>query len=153
MRAQLTQDAAGKPWRQVAGPLRAKLPKLAALLEEAEVDVLACTNFPREHWDKISSTNPIARIKGKIKRRANSSASSPTKTPSSALSAPSTWRRTTNGLFSAPDTRHGNLSLPGALTERHPARRGRLTNPAGRRSAATKLLHHAWGNDLTPLPP
>lgn len=29
--------AAGKPWRQVAGPLRAKPPKLAALLIAGDV--------------------------------------------------------------------------------------------------------------------
>ena len=56
-------------WRQVADQLRAKLPKLAALLDEAEVDVLAFLNFPKEHWDKISSTNPIERVNGEIKRR------------------------------------------------------------------------------------
>ena len=51
--------------------MRAKLPKLAALLDEAEVDVLAFMNFPKEHWDKISSTNPIERPNGEIKRRTN----------------------------------------------------------------------------------
>jgi putative transposase len=69
--AQLTPDAAGKQWRQVADQLRAKLPKLAALLDEAEVDVLAFMSFPKEHWDKISSTNPIERPNGEIKRRTN----------------------------------------------------------------------------------
>lgn len=57
--AQGSPDAAGKQWRHVADQLRAKLPKLAVLLDEAEVDVLAFMSFPREHWDKISSTNPI----------------------------------------------------------------------------------------------
>ena len=54
---------------KVADQLRAKLPKLAALLDEAEVDVLAFMTFPKEHWDKISSTNPIERLNGEIKRR------------------------------------------------------------------------------------
>jgi putative transposase len=67
--AQGSADAAGKQWRQVADQLRAKLPKLAALLDEAEVDVLAFLNFPKEHWDKVSSTNPIERVNGEIKRR------------------------------------------------------------------------------------
>ena len=67
--AQGAADAAGKQWRQVADQLRAKRPKLAALLDEAEVDVLAFLNFPKEHWDKISSTNPIERVNGEIKRR------------------------------------------------------------------------------------
>jgi len=69
--AQGSPDAAGKQWRQVADQLRAKLPKLAALLDEAEVDVLAFMSFPKEHWDKISSTNPIERPNGEIKRRTN----------------------------------------------------------------------------------
>ena len=69
--AQATADAAGKQWRQVAAQLRSKLPKLAALLDEAEVDVLAFMGFPKEHWDKISSTNPIERLNGEIKRRAD----------------------------------------------------------------------------------
>ena len=69
--AQGSPDAAGKQWRHVADQLRAKLPKLAVLLDEAEVDVLAFMNFPREHWDKISSTNPIERLNGEIKRRAD----------------------------------------------------------------------------------
>ena len=69
--AQSSPDAAGKQWRQVADQLRAKLPKLAALLDEAEVDVLAFMSFPKEHWDKISSTNPIERLNGEIKRRSD----------------------------------------------------------------------------------
>jgi putative transposase len=69
--AQGSAEAAGKQWRNVADQLRAKLPKLAALLDEAEVDVLAFMSFPREHWDKISSTNPIERLNGEIKRRAD----------------------------------------------------------------------------------
>ena len=69
--AQSSPDAAGKQWRHVADQLRAKLPKLAVLLDEAEVDVLAFMSFPREHWDKISSTNPIERLNGEIKRRAD----------------------------------------------------------------------------------
>jgi putative transposase len=69
--AQGSADAASKQWRQVADQLRAKLPKLAALLDEAELDVLAFMTFPREHWDKVSSTNPIERLNGEIKRRAD----------------------------------------------------------------------------------
>ena len=69
--AQGSADAAGKQWRNVADQLRAKLPKLAALLDEAEVDVFAFMTFPKEHWDKISSTNPIERLNGEIKRRSN----------------------------------------------------------------------------------
>ena len=66
-----TSAAASKQWRHVADQLRASLPKLAALLDEAEVDVLAFMDFPKEHWGKICSTNPIERPNGEIKRRTN----------------------------------------------------------------------------------
>jgi transposase-like protein len=56
-------------WRQVADQLRPKVPKLAALLDEAEDDVLAHMTFPKEHRAKIHSTNPIERLNGEIKRR------------------------------------------------------------------------------------
>jgi putative transposase len=69
--AQETGDSTKKQWRGVADQLRAKLPKLAAFMDEAETDVLAYTAFPREHWTKITSTNPVERPNGEIKRRTN----------------------------------------------------------------------------------
>jgi transposase-like protein len=56
-------------WRKVADQLRPKLPKLAAFMDEAEADVLACMSFPKEHWPKIHSTNGLERLNGEIKRR------------------------------------------------------------------------------------
>ena len=45
------------------------MPKLAALLDEAETDVLAYMTFPAAHRPKLHSTNPIERLNGEIKRR------------------------------------------------------------------------------------
>jgi putative transposase len=67
--AQDDAETARSQWRQVADQLRPKLPKLAALLDEAEVDVLAFMSFPKDHRPKIHSTNPIERLNGEIKRR------------------------------------------------------------------------------------
>ena len=67
--AQDHADAAKAQWRQVADQVRPKLPKLAALLDEAEEDVLAYMNFPKEHRAKIHSTNRLERVGGEIKRR------------------------------------------------------------------------------------
>jgi len=67
--AQDDAETARTQWRQVADQLRPKLPKLAALLDEAEVDVLAFMSFPKDHRPKIHSTNPIERLNGEIKRR------------------------------------------------------------------------------------
>ena len=67
--AQDDAGAAKAQWRQVADQVRPKLPKLAALLDEAEEDVLAYMSFPKEHRAKIHSTNPLERLNGEIKRR------------------------------------------------------------------------------------
>ena len=67
--AQDDAAAASAQWRRVADQLRPKLPKLAALMDEAEPDVLAYMSFPAAHRTKLHSTNPIERLNGEIKRR------------------------------------------------------------------------------------
>jgi putative transposase len=67
--AQDDAGAASQQWRKVADQLRPKLPKLAALMDEAEPDVLAYMGFPAAHRTKLHSTNPIERLNGEIKRR------------------------------------------------------------------------------------
>ncbi len=62
-------EAARTQWRQVADQLRPKVPKLAALMDEAETDVLAFMTFPKDHRAKIHSINPLERLNGEIKRR------------------------------------------------------------------------------------
>ena len=67
--AQDDAEAASTQWRKVADQLRPKLPKLAALMDDAEPDVLAYMSFPAAHRTKLHSTNPIERLNGEIKRR------------------------------------------------------------------------------------
>jgi len=62
-------EAASKQWRAVADQLRPKVPKLAALMDGAEADVLAFMTFPKDHRAKIHSINPLERLNGEIKRR------------------------------------------------------------------------------------
>jgi transposase-like protein len=69
--AQDDAAAARKQWRDVADQMRPRLPKLASLLDEAEADVLAYMDFPAQHRAKIHSTNPLERLNGEIKRRAD----------------------------------------------------------------------------------
>ena len=69
--AQETPETASAQWRQVADQLRPKVPKLAALMDEAEIDVLAYMTFPKEHRTKLHSTNPLERLNGEIKRRSD----------------------------------------------------------------------------------
>ena len=67
--AQNDADSAKQQWRRVADQLRPKVPKLAALMDEAEPDVLAYMTFPQQHRAKLHSTNPLERLNGEIKRR------------------------------------------------------------------------------------
>jgi transposase-like protein len=67
--AQNDAESAKQQWRRVADQLRPKLPKLAALMDEAEPDVLAYMTFPSQHRAKLHSTNPLERLNGEIKRR------------------------------------------------------------------------------------
>ena len=69
--AQEDADSAKAQWRQVADQLRPKVPKLAVLMDEAEHDVLAYMTFPKEHRQKLHSTNPIERLHAEVKRRTN----------------------------------------------------------------------------------
>jgi len=54
---------------EAVAQLEARLPKVAALLEQAEDDILAFYAFPDAHWRKLRSTNPLERFNREIGRR------------------------------------------------------------------------------------
>ncbi len=64
------QAQAKAQWRETADKLRGRFPKLAALMDSAEDDVLAFMTFPKENWPQLASTNPLERVNKEIKRRA-----------------------------------------------------------------------------------
>jgi transposase-like protein len=68
---QETEQEAHKEWRGVADRLRERFPRVSALMDEAEYDVLAYMTFPKSHWSQIRSTNPIERLNREVKRRTN----------------------------------------------------------------------------------
>ncbi|HKX14626.1 MAG TPA: IS256 family transposase [Propionibacteriaceae bacterium] len=57
-------------WDSVRDQLAAAFPKIGPLMDEAKTEVLAFTAFPRSHWPKVWSTNPLERVNKEIKRRA-----------------------------------------------------------------------------------
>ena len=63
----------GEQARELVGDalerLRKPLPKVGALLEEAEEDLLVFYAFPDDHWPKLRSTNPLERVNREIGRR------------------------------------------------------------------------------------
>jgi putative transposase len=69
--AQPDAGSAREQWRRVADSFRGRFPRLAELMDEAEVDVLAYATFPVEHWRQIWSNNPLERVNKEIKRRTN----------------------------------------------------------------------------------
>src|SRR3954452_13380606 len=67
--AQPDPDAVSATWDRVRDQLGERFPKVATLMDGAKTDVLAFTAFPRPHWTKIWSTNPLERLNKEIKRR------------------------------------------------------------------------------------
>ena len=46
-------------WDRVADTLAGSFPKVADMMSQAKTDVLAFTAFPKAHWQKIWSNNPL----------------------------------------------------------------------------------------------
>ena len=67
--AQPDADAVSSTWDEVRDQLATRFPKIGPLMDGAKTEVLAFTGFPRAHWQKIWSTNPLERINKEIKRR------------------------------------------------------------------------------------
>ena len=67
------QAASGQEARErladVVDRLEPIAPKVAQLLLDAELDLLGFYAFPREHWSKLRSTNPLERVNREIGRR------------------------------------------------------------------------------------
>jgi len=77
--AQPTSDAVAATWAQVRDQLAGRYPKLGPHMDLAKAEVLAFTGFPRLHWTKIWSTNPLERLNKEIKRHARVVGISPTR--------------------------------------------------------------------------
>jgi transposase-like protein len=68
--AQPDPAAVDATWDRVRDQLADRFPKVAVLMDAGKVEVLAFAGFPRAHWTKIWSTNPLERLNKEIKRRA-----------------------------------------------------------------------------------
>jgi transposase-like protein len=68
--AQPNPEAASLTWDTVRDQLAAGFPRIGPLMDDAKAEVLAFTAFPRAHWPKLWSTNPLERVNKEIKRRA-----------------------------------------------------------------------------------
>jgi putative transposase len=64
-----TDDQARERLSEAIVALEERLPKVAAMLADAEEDILAFYCFPAAHWSKLRSTNPLERFNKEIGRR------------------------------------------------------------------------------------
>lgn len=67
--AQPSYEAAKSQLKRVVDELSGRFPKAMEILKEAEEDVLAYMTFPKAHWQRIHSTNPLERLNREIRRR------------------------------------------------------------------------------------
>jgi putative transposase len=67
--AQPDRAAVFAAWEEVRDQLVKTFPKIGPSMDAAKTEVLAFTAFPKAHWIKIWSNNPLERINKEIKRR------------------------------------------------------------------------------------
>jgi len=67
--AQADPKAVPAAWDRARDQLAAAAPKAGPLMDDAKAEVLAFAAYPREHWTKIWSNNPLERLNKEIKRR------------------------------------------------------------------------------------
>jgi len=70
--AQPNYKAAIDQFERILPGLAKSYPKAAEILENGIYDSLTYMAFPKEHWKRIHSTNPLERVNREIKRRINS---------------------------------------------------------------------------------
>jgi putative transposase len=135
-------------WRQVADQLRPRVPKLAALMDQAEPDVLAYMSFPLAHRPKLHSTNPIERLNGQIKRRTDVVGIFPNEDAITRLVGAILLEQ--NDEWAVQRSRYMTLETIAPLSDDPivslPAVAASLIRPTSPESDLTALLHHLPGH-------
>jgi len=66
---QPNREHAQRQTDRIVAELEHRFSKAAGLLEQAREDLMAHMHFPKSHWRKLRSTNPLERLHREIKRR------------------------------------------------------------------------------------
>ena len=69
--AQPDADAVHEQLAGIAEKLGRQFPAVEQMLNQAAPDICAFAAFPQSHWRRVWSTNPLERVNGEIKRRAD----------------------------------------------------------------------------------
>ena len=148
--AQETPEAASVQWRAVADQIRPKVSKLAAIMDDAETDVLAYMTFPKEHRTKApqhESDRASQRRDQAQDRRGRHLPQRRRDHPSGRRPPARAERRMGRSARQVHDP--GNHQPDERRSPGQPACRGALIKPALPESAATsRQLHHSQGHDL-----
>jgi transposase-like protein len=112
--------------------LERPLPKVAAMLERAEEDLLAFYAFPVDHWRKLRSTNPLERLNREIGRRTDVVGIFPDNASLIRLAGMLYIEQTTGSLGAATSQPSRPLSSSREETIT-PTRRKRRTTPSSKR--------------------
>ncbi len=67
--AQPDADSVHEQHGRIVAQLEGRFPEAAALLDEADHEILAFTSFPKEHWRQLWSNNSLERLNKEIRRR------------------------------------------------------------------------------------
>ena len=69
--AQPDAEAVHEQLESIAEKLGRQFPVVEQMLADAAPDITAFAAFPQSHWRRIWSTNPLERVNGEVKRRAD----------------------------------------------------------------------------------
>lgn len=67
--AQPDTDSVREQHKRVVDQLRPKMRDAATMLDDCKEELLAFTNFPKEHWRQVWSNNPQERLNRELRRR------------------------------------------------------------------------------------
>ena len=144
--AQDDAAAARKQWREVADQVRPRVSRLAKLMDDAEVDVLAYMGFPAQHRAKLHSTNPLERLNGEIKRRSEVVGIFPNEAAVTRLIGALLLEQ--NDEWAVQRARYMTLETIAPLSDDPMVSLPSMAAcPSSQRCPDTPLLHHAVGHD------
>ncbi|HWH45502.1 MAG TPA: IS256 family transposase [Thermoleophilaceae bacterium] len=125
--AQPDREAVHEQLSSIAEKLGRQFPAVEQMLTEAAPDITAFAAFPQSHWRRVWSTNPLERVNGEIKRRADVAGIFPNEAAivrlvgAVLMETHDEWQITERRYFSEGSMAAIHAPAPPAITEERPA--------------------------------